>query len=301
MKGKVDTHLPTPIRLTVHFIQQLPKFIQPTMTSTLKTIVAVTGVSLLSTVAASAAVYSQNFDSFANGTTNLGDGSSINHSLGGTNASVQGGALRLTNDLITGENASFILPNVAGASLGWTMTFDVTIIDGDPGTPPADGVSLNWGALTGSLSTNSQGAEHGWNNGDVQLNYQVDTWQNGATDNGFRIASHLTGTEVIHAQQQGIVVNDNSTVTGSVTLSWDPVNGASMSTADFVTNVSFTNVAIPGFAGNEGYLFAFSTRTGFAEETLLIDNVVLTTVPEASSSLMAALAGLGLLSIRRRK
>ena len=74
-----------------------------------------------------------------------------------------------------------------------------------------------------------------------------------------------------------------------------------MSTSDLVTNVNFANVAVPGFTGNESFLWAFAARTGGADQTLLIDNLVITTVPEASTSLLAGLAGLGLMMVRRRK
>jgi hypothetical protein len=62
-----------------------------------------------------------------------------------------------------------------------------------------------------------------------------------------------------------------------------------------------SNVAIPGFSGNDAFVFAFAARTGFADNTVLIDNLVITTVPEASSSMLAVLAGLGLMSVRRRR
>ena len=267
----------------------------------------IAGAFLLSAVAAQAALpiiaYSQNFDSFPNNTNALGDGSSINQSGASPAfaASVQGGALRLTNDAFTGEQSSFILPNVPAAAGGWMLTFNITIIDADPGANPADGMSINYGALTGSLSGNAAGSEHGWTQTDSHIAYQIDTWENGNVDNGLRIANYATGSEVLVAAQQGIILNDNTTVNGAVTLSWDPVNGASMNTTGFVTNVNFVNVATPGFSGNPAHLFAFAARTGFAEETLLLDNVVLSVVPESSSSLLTVLAGLGLMSIRRRK
>ncbi len=264
----------------------------------------IAAASLLAATSASAAVYTQNF-TFPDGTTDFGDGSIL--ASAANNASVQGGALRLTNDALTSEAAGFKIPALPNSSLGWTASFDLTIIDGDPGAPPADGLSFSWGAIPmdTTLPQSSQGFEHGWAENINHLAFEIDTWENGAggglDDNGLRIASAMGGIHTHHAQVDGDVLADNSSVSGSVVITWDPVLGASFSTTDFLTNANLTNIPIPGFTGNDAFIFAFSARTGFAEETLLIDNLVVTTVPETSSSLLAVLAGLGLMSIRRRK
>ena len=92
------------------------------------------------TATASAAIYTQNFDGFVDGTTDLGDGSQMN----GT-ASVQGGQLRLTEDLGASGFGSFNIPALANSSLGWTATFGYTLIDSAGNNEPADGFSFNYG------------------------------------------------------------------------------------------------------------------------------------------------------------
>ena len=68
--------------------------------------------------------YLQDFDGFADGTTDLGDGSVMN----GT-AAVEGGQLVLTRDGVAGGFASFMIPALEGSENGWTASFDLTITD----------------------------------------------------------------------------------------------------------------------------------------------------------------------------
>ncbi|MEC9055504.1 MAG: hypothetical protein VX633_09370, partial [Verrucomicrobiota bacterium] len=75
-------------------------------------------------------------------------------------------------------------------------------------------------------------------------------------------------------------LDDGTTVSGEVTISWDPVNGASFTTTGLNTNADFSNVATGGFAGDDGFTFNISSRVGGANETLLIDNLVIDTDPQ---------------------
>ncbi|MFP6880957.1 MAG: hypothetical protein VCA34_08405, partial [Roseibacillus sp.] len=63
------------------------------------------------TLPVSAAVYSNNFDGYADGTTNLGDGTAFN----GASASIQGGRLQLTIDNQGLGFASFTIPALANS------------------------------------------------------------------------------------------------------------------------------------------------------------------------------------------
>jgi hypothetical protein len=227
-----------------------------------------------------AAVYTENFDLFPNGTTNVGNGTIIASRVAG-GATVQSGKLELTRDGVNDENGTFKIPGFAGAANGWTAEFDVTITDADPGANPADGVSFNWGnfPLDASLSANVGGAEHGWTQTFNHIAFQVDTYNINAGDNGVRIAAYPSGGEFLHAQNVGNILLDNSTVTGHVIVSWNPVDGASMTTTGFLTNANFSGINIPGLVASDSNVFAFASRTGGANESVRIDNFVLSATP----------------------
>ena len=238
------------------------------------------GVLAASPDTTSAAVYTQDFNSFANGTTNLGDGTVIaSAAVGG--ATVQTGALVLTRDGVNSENGTFKIPGFVGAANGWTAEFDLTITDAAAEGNPADGVSFNWGnfPLDASLSANAGGPEHGWTQTFNHLAFQVDTYNINGGDNGVRIAAYPSGGEFIHAQNVGNILLDGSSVTGHVIVSWNPVDGASMTTTGFLTNANFSGLNIPGLLAADSNVFAFASRTGGANETVIVDNFVLSATP----------------------
>lgn len=271
------------------------------MTTTLKTIAAVTGMSLLSTLAASAAVYSNDFN-VANGTNNFGGGATSqgNNAGGGF---VDNNMLRLTTDGVGGTGASITIPALANSSLGWTATFDY-VLNHNNGLDPADGFSFNYGTM-GLGSLPGPAPEEGWDpgTGTTYVAAMVDTWQNSAPGDppDVGVATNVGFTNTILADQNGVVIPNFGSLTGSVSITFHPTNGLSFSTTGLNNNANFTNVGLGSFVGNDSFNFAIGARTGGATQNFLIDNLVITTVPEASSSLMGVLAGLGLLSIRRRK
>jgi hypothetical protein len=244
----------------------------------------------LTATIASGAVYVQSFNA-ANGTTGtgLGDGSSINGSGdAGYFPAVRGGQLELTNAANTGTSASFIIPSLAQSSLGFTVNFDLTLADTAGGNPPADGFSFTYG---NTFNTTSLFGEEG-PGGTNSISWIVDTWDNGAGDRGIR--SKVNGTN--DYVQTFIPLADGQTIAGPVTLSWHPTDGMSMNVAG---NQIFTNRAITGFTADDSYLFGFGARTGGATETVWIDNLNITSVPEPT---LASLLGLGgLLAIFRRR
>lgn len=128
---------------------------------------------------APAASYFQDF-SFADGTTDLADGTTIG-STNGVNQ-VQGNALRMTETATTNTRSSFRIPALPNSSLGWTATFDLTMTDAAGGNPPADGFTFNYGNIP-ALSTNDaantgHGAAEAGMGGNV-ISFQIDTWRNG--------------------------------------------------------------------------------------------------------------------------
>ena len=113
---------------------------------------------LLASTTAWAEEYSQNFDGFADGTTDLGDGSFM---IGNANVEPQvfDEQLRLTENT-NSNNAAFHIPAMSDSSQGFTVTFDVTMTDTADGTNPADGFAVSYGASP--FGTTSPLPEEGW-------------------------------------------------------------------------------------------------------------------------------------------
>lgn len=243
---------------------------------------------------ASAATYVQNFDGFADGTNNLGDGTQMN----GT-ANIQGGQLELTRDGVAGGFASFIVPALANSSLGWTASYDLTISDSVGNNEPADGMSFNYGNFGLAELGSAEEGMAGVGGVTENLSFEVDTWMNIDAEQGVNIAQKVGGADIDLAFTNGSILADGTSVSGRVVMSWDPVNGASYSTSGLLTNAAFSNVATT-FAASDALLFGLSARVGGANQTTLVDNLVITTVPEPSGVALFGLAGLGLLLRRRR-
>ena len=251
---------------------------------------------------APAATYFQDF-TFADGTTNLGDGTTIGSSeagVAGTINSVQSNALRITQVNTNNQRASFRIPALPNSSLGWTATFDYTMTDAVGGNPPADGFTFNYGnilALTtqGAAPDGHGAAEAGM--GGTVISAQVDTWRNGdANSPGVGILQN--GALLAGGRTDGTVVPTDGSVSGTMSITWTPAD-ITFTTTGLTTNASFASLAHT-FAGNDAYGWAFSARTGGATQDLIIDNLRIVTIPEPSG---LALLGLGLsgLIMRRRR
>jgi hypothetical protein len=230
-------------------------------------------IALLAIVtSSSAATYTQDFNGFDDGATDVGDGSQMN----GT-ANIQGGQLELTRDGVAGGFASFMIPALEGSENGWTASFDLTITDSVGANPPADGFSFNYGNFE---LTDLGGAEEGMGNAATEnLSFEVDTWMNFDSEQGVNISQNAGGADQNLAFTNGPILSDGETVSGVATMSWDPVNGASFSTTGLETNAAFANVATT-FGADDASLFGISARVGGANQTLLVDNLTITTVSE---------------------
>ena len=213
--------------------------------------------------------YFQDFDGFADGSTDVGDGSVMN----GT-ANIQGGKLELTRDGVAGGFASFMIPAdaVPGSGDGWTATFDLTISDGPGANEPADGMSFNYGnfALTelGSAEEGMAGAEDVTEN----ISFEIDTWMNLDAEQGVNIAEKVGGNDLDLSFTGGSILSDGTSVSGPVVCIYDPVDGLSFTTEGLLTDAVFENVAA-SFLGDDAYNFGFSARVGGANQTLTIDNL----------------------------
>jgi len=217
--------------------------------------------------------YKSNFGAYADGTTDLQDGTTIT----GAAARIQGGQLMLTEDLRGLGFSSFTVPPLKGSSNGWTATFDLTITDSLGGNVPADGLSLNYGnAAEGELGS----AEEGMGAiGSVteNLSFEIDTWMNFDPEQGVNIAEKVGGIDSDLAFTNGPILDDGTSVGGAVTISWNPVDGASFTTTGLLTNADFSNVAT-SFVPDDNHTFIFSARVGGANQTVLIDNLCISTV-----------------------
>ncbi|MEO1859511.1 MAG: hypothetical protein ABGZ19_06430, partial [Verrucomicrobiales bacterium] len=217
------------------------------------------------------AVYSQNFDGFDDGTTDLGDGSVI----AGQAATVQGDRLQLTIDGQGLGFSSFSVPGLPGTQLGFTATFDYELYDSAGANDPADGFSFNFGsAALGELGAAEEGMA---GKTDENLSFEVDTWRNGDPEQGVNISGVLNGADVGQlAFANGVILEDDSRKTGSIEIRWDPSKGATYLTTGLTTNADFTDVDTGAFVGDDEYTFNFSARVGGANQDLFIDNLIIT-------------------------
>ncbi len=227
--------------------------------------------------------YAQDFNGYDNDSTVLGDGSTIAGDQPGI-ASVQDEQLRLTQDPVFNTLSSFRLPALLGSSQGWTATFEFTI---SSAARPADGFTFSYGAIPTfdpeAPSDDPAGhglGEEGWGPVD-HISFEIDTWDSPVGEAGVSIASNLGGvqSDPDHAFTSGLPLSDGGSVSGTAIISWDRYSGASFTTTGLLTNANFAHVAIPGFTTNDDYIFAFGTRTGGFYETLLLDNILITSSP----------------------
>lgn len=205
----------------------------------------------------------QNF-TFANGTKNLGDGTTISSSATDATTSIQSTALRIVNRGITNTKAAFKLydldPGLPMTS--WDVSCTMQMRAPSFGGTPADGWALNIGPIP---SGNGEG-EGGF-----------------AMSGGMYIAFDTYGTQQIQVYANGIAIfTQLMTFTfdqtyRSVVVHWDG-NGLDLS---YNGNVICTNLATPGYVPAAGHRFAFTARTGGSTQTTALDDLLVTTVAQA--------------------
>ena len=214
--------------------------------------------------------YEQDFDGYPDGTTDLGDGSVIT----GAAAEVVDGRLQLTKDGQGLGFSSWTIPAIQNSSQGFTVTFDMEITDSPGANDPADGLSFNYGDFElGEQGQAEEGMENrpGINN---NLSWEVDTWRNGDPEQGVNIAEQVDGSKLDVAFTNGIILADGGSVSGPVTISYNPSTGASFITEGLDTNADFEDVELT-FVGDDSFNFGISARVGGANQDLFIDNFVL--------------------------
>jgi len=218
------------------------------------------------------ATYSQNFDEYDDGTTDLEDGSVIF----GQAASVQDGRLQLTIDQQGLGFSSFSVPALEGSSQGFTVSFDYELYDSPGANDPADGFSFNYG--NAELGDQGQAEEGMAGRPGVteNISWEVDTWRNGDAEQGVNISGLLNGADVGQlAFTNGVILEDNSRKTGTVEIRWNSTDGASFTTTGMTTNADFSSVDTGDFVADDEYNFIISARVGGANQDLFIDNLVI--------------------------
>jgi hypothetical protein len=219
------------------------------------------------------ASYSQNFDGFDDGTTDLEDGSVMT----GAAASVQDGRLQLTIDQQGLGFSSFSVPALPGSSQGFTVSFDYELYDSLGANDPADGFSFNYGDAP--LGDQGQAEEGMVTRPGVteNISWEVDTWRNGDAEQGVNISGLAGGADLGELDfTNGIILEDDSRKTGTMEISWNPAVGASFTTTGLTTNADFSNVDTGAFVADDEHSFIISARVGGANEDLFIDNLVIT-------------------------
>ena len=222
--------------------------------------------------------YVNSFEGYADGTTDLGDGTVI----AGAAASIVEGRLQLTIDNQGLGYSSFSIPAIEGSSKGFRITFDYELNDSPGANDPADGFSINYGDATlGELG----GAEEGMVGPDSKavlggvtenISFEVDTWRNGDSEQGLNISGVGEGQDLGQlAFENGVILEDGSRKEGTIEIQWNPQLGASFKTTGMTTNADFSEVDTSAFTASDDHNFIFSARVGGANQDLFIDNLVI--------------------------
>ncbi len=214
--------------------------------------------------------YSQNYNAFANGVTNLGDGSFIGSNNGP--ASVQSQRLRLTQNGLGSSQAIYRLPDLDPGSeaAGFDVRFDLALNGG--GGNPADGFSFNFGGLP--LSDAAGPGEEGYQlPGGMVISF--DTYINGPAETTRTLDVRIDGNQLVTVNESAFGNYQLNNTTVAVSIHWD-AGGLDMTFGSYVV---CNNLAVPGLVPVAGDRFAWSARTGGATEDVVLDNVVITTTP----------------------
>jgi hypothetical protein len=228
-----------------------------------------------------AGTYNHNYDTFTagpqigqaipNGTTNLQDGSFVGSNNGP--ASVQSGKLRLTQDGTGSTQALYRLPDLdPGSELaGFDIQFDLSF---QAAGTPADGMSLSFGALP--LTDTVGPGEEGYQlPGGMVISF--DTYINNPPETTRTLDVRIDGNQLVTFPESAFGNYNMTGVARRVTVHWD-ANGLDVTYGTFTV---CNNLAIPGLVPNPGDRFALSARTGGAFETVLIDNMAVSTAPQS--------------------
>ena len=131
-------------------------------------------------------------------------------------------------------------------------------------------MSFNYGDFNlGEQGQAEEGMENraGVNN---NLSFEIDTWQNGDAEQGVNLAEQIDGAKSDLEFTNGPILQDGTSVSGPVTITYNPNTGASFKTEGLETNAEFEDVALT-FVGEDSFNFGISARVGGANQDLFID------------------------------
>lgn len=229
---------------------------------------------LIGVTSAFAGQYSQNFNSFAVGATNFGDGSQLFSSESGL-AQVEDPALKELQlsrwDSVNQTRAAFLLPDLDAGLVVTNFTASwVSPVYGN--FPSASiGFSFSFGSLrSNDLASATYTQERGFGTG---LSLWVQTLATSTTP-GWYLRND--GTILATVTNDPVATWGNFSATRhAFQVSWDQTAGLSVSQDGVVI---FTNVPTPGFVPKAGDGFVWATRCGAGiAETFRIDNISVTT------------------------
>ncbi|MGE4489968.1 MAG: hypothetical protein AB7E95_10545 [Kiritimatiellales bacterium] len=238
--------------------------------------------------------YSQNFDSYSGGTTNLNDGSTIADNGSGLTEVWDNGnwkALRLTQDGVEYQVGNFVVGDLDNGNVvtGFTATFDSLVKATENTGVAADGFAFNFGTLASYVSDGDAGMDATGSS----LSVVWDTYYNGENDIGINV--FVNGVSFAYSSISAKIESSIDVDFQSVTIVWDE-NGLDVI---YGGTTVFENLAIK-FTAESGAEFAFSARTGGSYEDVFIDNIDIQTVPEPVSLSLAGLIAGAAWFIRRR-
>ena len=236
--------------------------------------------------------YTQNFDSFAVGATNFGDGSQLFSSEPAV-VHVEDPALKELQlsqwDTTNQTRAAFLLPDLDPSAV--VTHFSASWVSPVYGNFPSAsvGFSFSFGTLrSNDLAAGTYTQERGFDTG---LTLWVQTFATTTTPGWYL---KKDGTVLASVTNNALATWGNfSSTRHAFQVSWDQSTGLSVSQDNVVI---FTNVPTPGFVAKNGDAFVWATRTGGGiAETFRIDNVSVTTVSQGPPSIVSATATNGLL------
>ncbi len=213
----------------------------------------------------------QNFESFAVGTTNLGDGSAVVNAtagIAGVYAPFGGAtpkAMRLTATTQGSNYGAWKLPLLDAT--GEVTAFDISFKCQQYNTGNiADGFTMNFGAVPGGTDPGAGESGFSMANG---MFIAFDTYNNGGDAPQIRV--YANGIPIGTAYAASFPVGNSAL--HSVVIHWDG-DGLDMT---YDGAQVFLNRQLPGFVPAIGNIFAFTARTGGVTQDTYIDDIQIST------------------------